>query len=282
MKSQNIFPVYTTIGKKPETICKRIKTDVFDYPFFNQGIRACTINHEKRYSIDEFTPTPSETSLHLKGFIYHTSYCGSTLLSQMLGQIKNVRVVSEPEAINGLLLSYALCDLEENTTIKQLTQIINSFRQPEGEKKYLILKLTSWNVFFIHLFLKAFPQQKWMYIDRDTEHIMNSLSHRNGGFIDWWNHPVDMWRSYFVGVSSEQESKEDYLRKMIEGHRYHAQTHRNENSLFTIYPDFLQSYTENILPHFELYPTIDELKNVLHISKYNSKFVKKELWLPKT
>ncbi|RAI91997.1 hypothetical protein LV83_01223 [Algoriphagus yeomjeoni] len=210
-----------------------------------------------------------EELLPLRGFIFHTAHCGSTLLGRMLGSSSQVRMISEPEAINGLLLSYLMHEIPESQALNQLKQIIESYRISGDGKESIIFKLTSWNVFLIQLFQKLYPSSPWIYIDRETEELVKILTREDGGFIDWWHHPVDILRKHFV-ESSICVDQESYLRHMIEGHRKNALAAKNSNALLINYPDFLTAFPE-ILAHFQLSFSTEEIKNALRFQRFESK-----------
>lgn len=113
----NIYPICTTVEKRPNTICAELTEEVFNYPFFDDGISSSKINPSKRYNLHSTKCVNKHDSLYMSGFIFHTSHCGSTLLCRMLSQLKNVKIISEPEAINGLLLSQVFYTLKDEEII---------------------------------------------------------------------------------------------------------------------------------------------------------------------
>lgn len=274
-----IYPVYTTIEKNPTTVCQNLSETVFEYPFFNEGVLLTKQKSTKKYTLKlaEDENEGEEETLELKGLIFHTSHCGSTLLCRMLNQIKSVRVVNEPESINGLLLSMKLYSIPDEEIKERLRRIVKSYQQKTDSKHHLIIKLTSWNVYFINLILQTFPKIKWIYLDRDNESLINSLMKKDGGFIDWWQHPVDELRKHFIDTNKDIKNKEQYLREIISGHRMHAMSKKENNNIFLEYPEFIKNY-QVILDYFELKPTIKELKNLREAMKYDSKSTGKKLW----
>ncbi len=276
--NQRIFPVYTEVSKVPNTICEVIDVKAFDFPFFNDGVinlRNQT-SIRKKYKLKEIDNPEEDKLLILKGFIFHTSHCGSTLLSRMLNESPEIRVVSETEAINGLLLAHLLNGLPEEEILDQLDSIINAYRQPIGQEKYLIFKLTSWNIFLVNLFQKLYPCTKWIYIDRETEDVVNSLKQSNGGMEGWFHHPVDILRKHFLDKNYNGNSKEEYLIHLVEQHRKQANKFKNDNLLAITYPEFLDQFAEKVLPHFNLKYSEQEIKNVKKLMAFNSKSYKNE------
>ncbi|WP_299767450.1 hypothetical protein [uncultured Dokdonia sp.] len=274
-KSKKLFPRHTTVEEHPTTICYRLPAVVFKYPFFNEGIKAYRMKGHAitNETLDAIDIIPNR-QLDVKGFIFHTSHCGSTLLVRMLQTTSSIRVISETEAINGLLLSYVLHNLPKETVQKQLKEIIESYCQPLGNEKHVIFKLTSWNVFMINLFLELYPTTKWIYLDRKTDEVVASLKKSNGGFAQWWQYPSDFLKRHFTAKGYSYTTKEDYLIHMVEQHRKQAQLHTNSQALHTNYTTLLDDF-EKIMTHFDLNLTSQEIENAKKATAYYSKSVRK-------
>ena len=277
MKGSRFYPTFTTISETPNTLCQELNEDVFDYPFFNEGVPNAGVEGHKKIRLSDIPFKKDENAMKLKGIIFHTSHCGSTLLSRMLNQLYKVRVVSEPEAINGLLLSKLFYSISDEIIDDHLEAIIDVYLQKTSPKESVIIKLTSWNVFFISAFQRLFPDVKWIYIDRDTNALMHSLEKSDGGFIDWWEHPVSTLRNHFLGKGEELENKREYLKQMIEGHRKYANLNKNELALFLKYPNFIHEI-EDILNHFQLKASGLEKGKINQLLKYDAKSMKKIIW----
>ncbi|SRX76187.1 hypothetical protein [Aequorivita antarctica] len=271
------FPIYTQVSEKPIVITEKLPSKVFDYPFFNDAVPLVRSMNSNRKKIDLSAESNSVNvgSLKLKGFIFHTSHCGSTLLANMLGASKKTRIVSETEAINGLLISKVFYNLEETMLLKSLKTIIDAYLQSLGEAEQLIFKLSSWNVFFINLFQKAYPEVPWIFIDRKTEEVVQSLSKSGLGFVEWFYHPTPILQKYFLGENVQTESFEDYLSAMVEAHKNGAEKARSGKKLVVSYPSFLNEFENKILPHFSLKYSKIELLAAQEIKKYDAKSISK-------
>ncbi len=274
------FPVYTQVSQKPITICEKLSEEVFDYPFFNDAAPLVRpMNSERKtLEITESANTLNSESLNLKGFIFHTSHCGSTLLSKMIGASKRTRIVSETEAINGLLLSAVFYNLEEAVLLKNLKTIIAAYLQPLGKAEQVIFKLTSWNIFFLELFQKAYPEVPWIFIDRKTEEVVQSLLKSGRGFVEWFYHPTTLLQQYFLGNKIETESLEKYLMAMVEAHKRYAAKANLEKSKLIEYPSFIEEFESKILPHFKLDYSKQELQAASEMVKYDAKSFEKTVF----
>lgn len=245
-----------------------MNADVFDYPFFNEGVSSLKqyTSDKEIYQLDDIFYNPKDTLLKIKGFIFHTSHCGSTLLARMLSCSPEVRVVSESEAINGLLLASVLYRIPRTIILDQLASIIKSYQQPLGEECFVIFKLSSWNIFFADLFQELYPKVKWLYIDRGRQEVVKSLLISGRGMTDWYHHPVDIIRKYFLGENTVYPDQETYLTDLIKRHRTQAQKAKNDCALFINYPDFIAEFETLLLPYFNLIfdtKTLQKLKKIL-------------------
>ena len=273
----NIYPIITIVSKEPEKIGGELPEEVFNYPFFNEGVSQARTHQKKKYNLDSIKIEETDKQLELKGLIFHVSHCGSTLLSRMMGQLEKVKVVSETEAINGLLLSKLFYGLKDEVIINYLKKIVHLYQQEVPNQQYLILKLTSWNIYMIPLFKQAFPGVKWIFLDRETDALLASLKRSDGGFIDWWEYPVDVLRKHFIEGGRVINNKDEYLKELVRGHRRHAKTNIDDNGLFLQYPAFIAQY-EEILHHFELNFPFHEVAQSKEILKYDSKSKERVLW----
>src|SRR5690606_27561632 len=101
-----------------------------------------------------------------------------------------------------------------------------------GEAEQVVFKLTSWNVFFIELFQKAYPEVPLIFIDRKTEEVVASLLKSGRGFVEWFYHPTNLLQNYFLGEEKQFESLENYLFAMVEAHKKAAEKFGSETIYF--------------------------------------------------
>lgn len=260
---QLVFPYYTTVTNPSETVYRLLTREAFRYPFFDEGVR------ETKGRVASLPPQLDQVSqLRISGFIFHTAHCGSTLLGRMLGSSGRVRVVSETEAINGLFLAHIFHPFQEMELVQRLRQVVEAYRPAFSGEEFLVCKLTSWNVFFIDVFRQAFPEVPMLYIDRDTDEVVQSLLRSGNGFVQWWDHPTDTLRNYFLG-DTECTSQEDFLRKMVEGKRM-AAAHQAEHLMQLQYPGFWEQFSR-ITEQFCLSFAEEEELAAFECLKYDAK-----------
>ena len=267
------FPVYTQVGPKPIAVCEKLPISAFSYPFFNDAVPIVRPNNSirKELPLTNGAAFSAQKSLTLAGFIFHTSHCGSTLLANMFGASTKTRVVSETEAINGVLLSAIFYGLSEDEILIALETVISAYLQPLGAAQQVVFKLTSWNVFFVELFQKIFPKVPWIYIHREPEAVVKSLMTSGRGFLEWWHHPTDLLRNYFLGEIPGIQSLEQFLFAMVEGHKTASKKGNAQNRLLMEYPHFIGDFERQALPHFHLNYTEEELARARECIQFDAK-----------
>ncbi|WP_020408650.1 hypothetical protein [Hahella ganghwensis] len=106
-----------------------------------------------------------------KGFIFHLSRCGSTLLANAMAATGNFTVVSEASYLRDLLLDP---HLSEDDKVQGLRTLL-SCHGPDA-----IVKLNAWDICFFPLIKQAFPSSRMVFQIRAPECILAS-HHRQAG-----------------------------------------------------------------------------------------------------
>ncbi|RON05320.1 sulfotransferase family protein [Pseudomonas brassicacearum] len=138
---------------------------------FNQAFRRQT---SLKTLSDWQTTSPG---LAPSAFIFHASRCGSTLISQMLAQLDNHIVISEPPPLDALLRS-ALPPIERNAAIRGLLSAYGQSRR--GMEQRLVIKLDAWNIGELKQLHECFPETPWLFVYRDPLEIAVSHLRRPG------------------------------------------------------------------------------------------------------
>jgi hypothetical protein len=136
-------------------------------------------------------------------FVHHASRCGSTLIGQMLAQLDEVIVISEPPPLDALLRGV----LETAVRRAALQGLMAAYGQPRrGNEQKLVIKLDAWNIGELPLLHECFPEVPWMFVYRDPLEIAVSHIRRAGMHMV----PGIIGPSSLDG-ENQSDSREDYI-----------------------------------------------------------------------
>ncbi|SEP16123.1 sulfotransferase family protein [Pseudomonas sp. NFACC39-1] len=110
-------------------------------------------------------------------FIFHASRCGSTLISQMLAQLDDHIVISEPPPLDALLRN-AIPPVDRSMALMGLMSAYGQRRR--GVEERLVIKLDAWNIGELALLRECFPATPWLFVYRDPLEIAVSHLRRPG------------------------------------------------------------------------------------------------------
>jgi hypothetical protein len=118
------------------------------------------------------------------GFIFHMSRCGSTLLSRMLASLDRALVISEPEAVNDLLLPTHVKPPFDQ--VRWLRALVRAFdKRPRGGADWFIVKFSSWNVLEQERIRAAFPRTPSVFVFREPVEVIVSVLREPTGWLRW-------------------------------------------------------------------------------------------------
>ena len=113
--------------------------------------------------------------LELKGFVFHESRCGSTLVANVLQAMypDENRVCSESAPpINTVRLADMLGPEAAVTVLKDVVYLMSRSNDPK--EKRIFFKVQSIGSTYINIFLEAFPETAYMFVYRDPTQVMVS------------------------------------------------------------------------------------------------------------
>lgn len=123
--------------------------------------------------------------LQPRGFIFHMSRCGSTLLSQMFGALPRCRVVSEPHALFGIMRGqFRKASVTPEQRASWLKAMITALGHPANatETEYFV-KFDSWHCFHMRLVHDMFPGVARIFVIRDPVAVLASHMNYPAGWI---------------------------------------------------------------------------------------------------
>lgn len=178
-------------GSPGEPLVKWLKAGnaLFSEPFFHQTlgrIKRSEVNRRHRnvtssigqlltraHLLDEKVPA---------ALIFHTSRCGSTLLSQMLCTIEHNLVLAEVPLLDAILrLPYKNPGLDLNQTepIYPAAVRLLAHSRPNAVRN-LVVKTDSWHIFFYDTLRQLYPNTPFILMYRQPEQILASHQKQRG------------------------------------------------------------------------------------------------------
>lgn len=111
-----------------------------------------------------------------RGFIFHMTRCGSTLLTQMLAAVPENLVLSEPFALSQVLrLRMRRPDLSDEIIAEYVGLTLNSLGQKRDETvDRLFVKFDGLDIIQIDTISRAFPDVPWVFVYREPVEVIVS------------------------------------------------------------------------------------------------------------
>jgi hypothetical protein len=126
-----------------------------------------------------------------RGFIFHMSRCGSTLVSNSMRAIAGTAVVAEPEVFGPLLMTRAREDHQANTCVWKdslLRGAVAAFGQRRvGDETGLVVKFSSWQIRWLGTFRQLWPDVPFVVMVRDPLEVVVSCLRKPPGWMKFKN-----------------------------------------------------------------------------------------------
>jgi len=211
--------------------------------------------------------------LEPRGFIFHMSRCGSTLVSQMLAALTSTVVISEAGPVDSLLrMRFTDGSITDANRIDWLRWLVAALGQRWcGNEEHLFIKFDSWTAVELPLIHRAFPSVPWIFLFRDPiEVLVSQLAHRGAHMIPGAIEP-ELFEMTIDAVY--QMRPEEYCARIL-AHICNAalEHHRACSGMFISYNQLPAIVPEVIAPFFALHlsdaekeiilqPTLRDAKN---------------------
>lgn len=239
----------------------RLGEDRFTEPFFTQSVQKLIRKpfHQafrRQCSIQTLVQWASGIpAIAPDGLVFHTSRCGSTLISQMLNSVPGCANLSEPPPLDSALqmaISVSVDPALKLATIRALaTAWARAFRLADQESKAhsLVIKADAWSVFGANLVRAVWPETPWVLLYRNpVEVVVSQLNNRAAYMI-----PGVMGLN-LTGLPVQQAyqlSPEEYVTRSVGGVLTgigHAS--RDSKAILVNYCELPSAIEGRIAPHF--------------------------------
>jgi hypothetical protein len=169
----------------------RVGTGGFGEPFFDQSVEKC-LRHPfnqlflRRTPIDVMSDRQrASPGLEPRGFVFHLSRCGSTLVAQSLMALPRTVVLAEPDPIHWVLRSAPEHpEVTPDRQIAWLQAVVAALGQRwRGNETSLYIKFDAWSIVDLPLIRQAFPDVPWIFVYRDPVEVIVSHLRRRGSQV---------------------------------------------------------------------------------------------------
>ena len=205
------------------------------------------------------------------GFIFHLARCGSTLVSQMAASLDGVAVLCEAEPINTLLgLDAASVDVAHQ--IECLRLLIRAFGRGRGAARRFIVKFSSWNLLYLDVLRRAFPDVPCVFVARDPAEVTASILAGRPGWMGLRRDPARA--QSLLGVASEPGAELDdagFCIAVLQRFFVAALDAEPAGTLFVDYRALPNVVVDHVLPWFGIVPTDVERLDLARVARLDAK-----------
>jgi hypothetical protein len=155
------------------------------------------------------------------GFIFHTSRCGSTLLTRTLQKSIDVLAFNEPQPLNALLVNYTKSgyterDLTSEQRENKLMQSILGTYLYTNKKTFI--KFSSFNLLILNRIIQLWPNVPIVFLYRNPIEVVVSNLEKPGGFLLKRHNPLLKYILQQCDLNlPDHLTDEAYCVKMIDG-----------------------------------------------------------------
>ena len=199
----------------------------FTQPFFHEDVKTC-LRHPFTALFQREAPLTARPRIAPAGFIFHTSRCGSTLISRSLAAAESVHVISEAAPVDRIL---------RTGNPNWLQHIVSALGRPG---KYIV-KLDAWHIYNLPLIRAVFPETPWIFVHRDLEAVVASQLRQPG------LHAIP------GGMNLDGVSLPEWYRRTLKGFLNEAERFRADlKGMFVAYKDLPEAICGPVAEHFGL------------------------------
>lgn len=220
---------------------KQVDESAYNYAFIDEGI-AKIMAAQQDVNLDDIQLPAEPTSPQV--LVFHLSHCGSSLLVQLLKKKAESAVWGEPELINTILLEQLL---QQHTNDQLVMTRLQKAYTLLGLQRFNAIKLSSWNLFNVHLIKKAFPLALCIYIHRHPVEVLHSLLREPNGFATWNKHGAPLIASHLLELpvkSIHALTEHEYLARMLCLHMKHAVLLIASGAHVLMYPKWVNEFPQ--------------------------------------
>ena len=248
-------------------------------PFFQQTVARAKTENNRRELFTEFDALLQLEKLldsePPKGFIFHSSRCGSTLVANACRAITNSIVLSEANAIDKLVARFitdATDKVKESLYSVFLRGVVHALGQRRtGSEQHLFVKFSCCSFAEIERIRLIWPRVPWIFLYRDpVETIVSNVA----GVPPWLMDNDRRVLASITGASPEEVSEmqiEELCARTIGS--FYSLAHRlaNDGGLLLNYNQLSLPVIFSALQFFNVSPSLEERETIARTSRLYSK-----------
>lgn len=207
-----------------------------------------------------------------RGFIFHMSRCGSTLISQMLAALSCNLVLSEAAPIDSILRAQVnhpqVTDEERVRWLRWMVNVLGQKRH--DEERHLFIKFDSWHVLDLPLIERAFPGVPWIFLYREPVEVMAShLRSRGGQLLPGYLRPAEV---DLDAQSMSRMSLDEYTARVLAKFCETALRYRRVGrGLLVNYSQLPDIFFDSLLDHFGVSYAPEEIERMRRATAFDAK-----------
>ena len=247
-------------------------------PFFQQTVERAKTGRSERFTefdvllqlekqLDSTPPT---------GFIFHSSRCGSTLVSNACRSITSSIVISEANAIDKLIARFITdapeASVKESIYSVFLRGVVHALGQRRtGSEQHLFVKFACCSFAQIERIRRIWPRVPWVFLYRDpVETIVSNLTSVPPWLVDEDRRVL----ASITGASPAEVAEmklEELCARTIGSLFSIAHRAADDNSMLVNYNQLAVPVISSVLRFFKVSPTADEVSAIERGSRVYSK-----------
>ncbi len=247
-------------------------------PFFQQTVERARTDGDRRELFTEFDVLlqleKQLDSVQPTGFIFHSSRCGSTFVSNACRAVNNSIVVSEANAIDKLIARFITDAGDVKTSLYSvfLRGVVNVLAQRRaGNEEHLFIKFACCSFAQIERIRRIWPNVPWLFLYRDpVETIVSNLKDVPPWLLDDDRRVL----ASIIGTSPGEVagmSLEELCARTIGSFFSTAHRLANDGQLLLNYKQLSGPVISSVLRFFKVSPSTTELETIERASHVYSK-----------
>lgn len=183
----------------------------------------------------------------LDGLVFHMSRCGSTLVGQMLGAVREHVVLSEPPVLDTMIQIVGRGQADPLL----VRAMAGALARDRGDgARHRFVKLDAWHCFVLPMLRQVWPDTPWVFLYRNPVEVLVSQQRRPGMHCRPGVLPLDAY-----GIDAyEAAAAPDYAAWILDRICRAAADAVDDRCLLLDYAALPGALVDSVLPHFGVSP----------------------------